>query len=95
MKYFRREDFMKDIYPKIAQRKKFGIVSHKEMFKKAVEIQAKVNILNTRLDILQFIRSFGGEAREIWRQDQRMQELCRVIVKNAIDKNVDPAFAEF
>ena len=38
MKYFRREDFMKDIYPKIAQRKKFGIVSHKEMFKKAVEI---------------------------------------------------------
>lgn len=38
MKYFRREDFMKDIYPKIAQRKKFGVVSHKLMFKKAVEM---------------------------------------------------------
>jgi hypothetical protein len=41
------------------------------------------------------MRTFGGEAREIWRQDQRMQELCRIVVKNALDKNFDPQMANF
>ncbi len=67
MKYYRREDFMRDMYPKAARVKKFGIESHKDQFRRALKFADKANIINTRLDLMQFIRSFGGEAREIWR----------------------------
>jgi hypothetical protein len=52
MKYFRREDFMKDLYPTVSRLKKFGICSHRELFKKATEKADKINIMNTRLDIM-------------------------------------------
>lgn len=67
MKYYRREDFMKDMYPKAARIKRFGTQTHREHFKRALKLAEKANIINTRLDIMQFVRSFGGEAREIWR----------------------------
>lgn len=53
MKYYRKEDFMSDIYPKAAKKKKFGIVSHRGLFRKALEdMLPQVDILNARLDIL-------------------------------------------
>ncbi len=37
MKYFRREDFMIEIYPACARNKKFGTVTHKKHFDQALE----------------------------------------------------------
>ena len=58
---------MKDIYPQISRIKKLGSMTHRTLFKKAHDMVDKVNILNTRLDFLQFIRTFGGQTRELWR----------------------------
>ncbi|TNV77967.1 hypothetical protein FGO68_gene5846 [Halteria grandinella] len=95
MKYYRREDFMAEIYPQVSRLKKMGTVTHSHMFKRALERQGKVEIMNTRLDILQYLRIQKIEAKEMWRQDQRMQEFCRILLKNALDKKVDPRYEQF
>eukprot|EP00347_Sterkiella_histriomuscorum_P010159 403377377 len=95
MKIFKREDFIKDIYPKIAQRRKFGKISHQNIISKANELQPKVNILNVRLNIVSFMRTFGSAARDIWKKDTRLQELASIIIKAALDPRVDPLFEQF
>ncbi|CDW78960.1 UNKNOWN [Stylonychia lemnae] len=95
MKVYKREDFMKEIYPKIAQRKKFGTLSHQNVFKDAKDTQQKVNILDVRLNVLTFLRTFGSAARDIWKKDTRLQELSSIILKAALDSKFDQRLGEF
>ena len=38
MKYYRREDFMREMYPKAARFKNFGVKTHLEQFKRALKM---------------------------------------------------------
>ena len=92
MKLLDKDDFMKEIYPKMMQKKRFGLLSHQSVIQTMNELTPKLNILNVRLDIHQYIRGLKSHQRDLWKAEARVQDIALIITKNAIAETVDPIF---
>ena len=95
LRVFKREDFMKTIYPKIAINKKFGKISHQNIYTKAKELQPRVNLMDVNIDIIKYLKTTETAARDIWKKDTKLQELSSIIVKAALDSRIDPEFDKY
>lgn len=85
MRNFTRDEMISELYPNMARNRYFGKKKFVEMFKLAKEEQDSVNILGLRLDLMEFLRTFNSQSRDIWKQDQRIFKIASIIATRALD----------
>lgn len=69
MKSFTRDEMIAEIYPNMSRQKLLGKKRFVEMFERAKAEQDSVSILGLRLDLMEYLRSFSIQSRDIWKQD--------------------------
>jgi hypothetical protein len=95
MRSFTRDEMIAEIYPNMSRQRLFGKKRFVEMFDRARAEQDSVSILGLRLDLMEYLRSFSIQSRDIWKQDQRIFKIASIIVSRSLDPECDPELAAF
>ena len=74
----KREDIPTLIYPAAARLRRLD-KSHAHLF----DVPSKdIEILKLRIDLLAFLKTFNSQARDIWKQEYRVQTIFSIILSS-------------
>lgn len=82
------DQIAKTWYPKFAT-KRLLLKPNKPLTKKimgeAEKHSRSISILQLRIDLLGYIRSFSKHPREIWNRGERLDRICKIIVEHTLE----------